>query len=754
MARMKPQDAFGRPFGEEAEKYWTLGLSPIPVEPSTKQPARGLLHWTSYGNNLPKPATRAEWLAKYGGYNIGLCMGTEFQPGYRIAAVDVDDERFLNAVAAVIEEELSSKVGKKGKTWFVKVSSSTRLRSTALFTAEKAGAIDFLYTGKMTVMPPSIHPESKSPYRWVTSSLSDVDLKSLPTINESSLGVLRSVVGSPHSLVLITGKTTHNAGVCLAGELVSLGCDSSTITKIFEGLLPESYSGNSLEELPEWIESAQRKGFDRETHHQSTKKGSADKLIELFERSRAALFHDEGHRGYVTVPVAGGQRTFAIRSSNASMWLSKLFYEEFGKAIGERPMEEVLRLLDAKAQFAAPLCPVSLRVAGDSSEIAIDLGREDGLLVKLTATSWSLQHEPRIKLVRSPGFGQLPSPVNNGNLRDLQALLGLDEQNWQLVLAFLLLCLRPKGPYMLLLVEGEQGTGKSFLCKILKMIIDPNQIEKARLPDSQRDLMIHAKDYFLLVFDNVSGMKGDLSDALCVLATGGGFATRRLYTDDELLVLNFCRPVVINGIADFVNRPDLLERSIPLRLTRIEDGQRKTEQEMLREFEELLPGILGSLYGIAAKALACSEDITSAATLRMADCERWLVACERFSDVPSGSFVAAIKACQDEIFIDRAQNDPVVGALLSLLKNGSFKGTVLDLHNRIIPLDGFEQRSFPATPSHLSKHLKRQRPAMAKLGILFELEQRTREGRIVHIWLDGERGKRGPERESNRAPDY
>jgi hypothetical protein len=120
------------------------------------------------------------------------------------------------------------------------------------------------------------------------------------------------------------------------------------------------------------------------------------------------------------------------------------------------------------------------------------------------------------------------------------------------------------------------------------------------------------------------------------------------------------------------------------------------------------------------------------------------VACEPFTGLAMGSFVTAIKPSQDEIFIDRAQNDPVVGALLKILKQGAFKGTVLELHRRIIPIDGPEQRYFPATASHLSRHLARQRPAMAKIGIFVEVGPRTRDGRIIHIWKDGEKDKLAP----------
>src|SRR3954467_2225263 len=101
--------------------------------------------------------------------------------------------------------------------------------------------------------------------------------------------------------------------------------------------------------------------------------------------------------------------------------------------------------------------------------------------------------------------------------------------------------------------------------------------------------MIEAKEFWLLSFDNASGMKAEMSDTLCSLATGGGIAVRRLYTDDELHVLNYMRPFMINGISGCVTRPDLMERAIPIKLPPISEGGRKTEAELREEFDAMLP---------------------------------------------------------------------------------------------------------------------------------------------------------------------
>ncbi len=80
-----------------------------------------------------------------------------------------------------------------------------------------------------------------------------------------------------------------------------------------------------------------------------------------------------------------------------------------------------------------------------------------------------------------------------------------------------------------------------------------------------------------------------MSDALCRLATGGGFTTRTLYTDQEETIFDAKRPVIITSIVDIASRPDLLDRSLVVRLLPIPDSQRKEEQTLWVEFELARP---------------------------------------------------------------------------------------------------------------------------------------------------------------------
>ena len=76
-----------------------------------------------------------------------------------------------------------------------------------------------------------------------------------------------------------------------------------------------------------------------------------------------------------------------------------------------------------------------------------------------------------------------------------------------------------------------------------------------RCSREQRELMIAANNSYLLAFDNLFRRAPlALRCALCRLATGGSFAVRQLYTDDDEVLFQAARPLLVNGIEDVVSR--------------------------------------------------------------------------------------------------------------------------------------------------------------------------------------------------------
>jgi hypothetical protein len=244
-------------------------------------------------------------------------------------------------------------------------------------------------------------------------------------------------------------------------------------------------------------------------------------------------------------------------------------------------------------------------------------------------------------------------------------------------------------------------------------------------------LAIHAKQFRLLSYDNTSGMKAGISDALCIIATGGGMATRKLYTDEELAVISAARPFILNGISGFVKRPDLLERSIYLSLDSMPAEKRRTEEEMKAEFIAIRPAILGGLYDLVSQAIANLKGTPAPTGVRMADAARFIAAAESGLDVEPGTLIRLISGSQDALMIERINEEPLTLALRQVLRTGSFEGTVGVLHEKI--MNYRDIANLPRTTALLSATLERLKPSLLKVGIRAELLSRSRAGKKVRI---------------------
>lgn len=719
-------------FEKEAGKYWARSLPIVP----TKGKVPVLAGWTGLLGGTPSEAKQTELLRDHGGANIGLLLGFGLAPDQVVAALDVDDDNLVKLVLRLLGlssgntgGKLVGKRGKKGATVFVRTSKT--LKSTVIKGAADHGNIDFLAAGKMTVMPPSIHPDTGKPYEAFGDALLDADFADLPELNEHQIKLLKVALGSEHLSALISGKATHDSGVALTAAVVSAGASDEEIEAIILGALPDNYTGDSASELPEWIESARAKDFGE------PQQGTLTQLIiEIALGAGVDLFNDGDGNAFATVPHTGPAVALRIGSSSFAMWLRHLVHTKLQRPIGTGPLHEAVATLTAIALFDRQSLPVHARVAGNNKKVVVDLGGDNGRYVEIGSGGWHMVASSEFRFVRGSGFRELPHPVEGAGLTNLLAFLGLDDTNCRLLLAFLIGALRPNGPYFILLVEGEQGSGKSFFCEMIKRILDPNLAIRLRLPDKPQDLMIQAKEYRLLSFDNASGMSAEMSDALCSLATGGGIAVRRLYSDGDLYVMSYSRPFVINGIGGYASRPDLIERGIPIRLEPMPEDGRKTEAELMLEFERVLPAILGGLFSAVSHALRMFDAVEPPKQLRMADAARWIRASEDALDVGTESLTDAIVRAQQAFVIDRISEDPLFMKLRAIARTKAFDGYIGDLYGEIV-LDAQPNlaRSLPKSPSQLSNQLKRMRPAMATAGLLVQFLDKDRKGRRIKVSL-------------------
>ena len=280
----------------------------------------------------------------------------------------------------------------------------------------------------------------------------------------------------------------------------------------------------------------------------------ADILINLAQATE--LFHTTDGTGYVDLDVNSHRETWQIRSKGFKLWLARRFFEETNGAPNSDALLSALNVIEAKARFDAPERSVHIRVGGLDGRIYLDLCNETWQAVEIDSEGWRVIDAPPIRFRRAAGMLPLPIPVGGGSIKELRPFLNVQsDDEFVLVVAWILAALRDCGPYPVLVLLGDHGAAKTTSAKILRTSVDPNTLALRTLPRDERDLHIAATNAWIVGYDNLSFLLDWISDTLCRLSTGGGFGTRQLYTDQDEVLFDAIRPSLLNGIEEVVTDP-------------------------------------------------------------------------------------------------------------------------------------------------------------------------------------------------------
>jgi AAA domain-containing protein/bifunctional DNA primase/polymerase-like protein len=151
----------GSIFDDHAPLYRAAGYRVVPIAPGTKYPGAhqgfgsyiALVGWPTSHVTDPQP-----------GAGVGLICGDPL-----IAAdIDSDDEALgVELIDALTDSNgiVITKAGKRGQTLLLRPPADGTVRSRK-FLINGATVFEMLAEGRQTVLPPTIHPDLKKPYRW------------------------------------------------------------------------------------------------------------------------------------------------------------------------------------------------------------------------------------------------------------------------------------------------------------------------------------------------------------------------------------------------------------------------------------------------------------------------------------------------------------------------------------------------------------------------------------------------------------
>ena len=271
------------------------------------------------------------------------------------------------------------------------------------------------------------------------------------------------------------------------------------------------------------------------------------KIVDLASGFR--LTHDADDKAFVQIPEDSHYETWRLHSGDFKRWLTHQYYRQHGKVPADQALKDALKLLEAKAQFEGEQVQAHRRLAPYKDGIILDLCNPKWDCVRITKDGWEVIPIPKdVTLIRTRGMLELPPPVRESNIDELWEFVNVSEKDRPLTTGWLLATLNPYGPYPILVLQGEQGSAKSTSARNLRSLVDPHSTPLRSPPKSEHDLVIAATNSRVVCLDNLSGLSPSMSDALCRLSTGGGFSSRALYTDDEEMLFDVQRPIMLNGI--------------------------------------------------------------------------------------------------------------------------------------------------------------------------------------------------------------
>ncbi len=631
--------------------------------------------------------------------------------------------------------------------------------------------------GAQTLFPPSRHPSGES-ITWDTDKecgrVDGDELKQQVALLAAATLLVRHypASGTRHGAALVLGGVLARAqwheddiawfvevvakaagdeetndrieAATSAVELLAAGDDTPGLPR-----MREEWTDEVANLFARWIGYDANGGTDRNAPPPSGVK-QTDIIIALAEE--AELFHSRDGVCYADVPANGHRETWPLNSKGSggfAQWLRHRFYQATGAAPNPTALTAALSTLAAMALYDGPVHEVYVRIAAVDDRVYLDLCDEDWRVIEIDTKDWRVVTDPPVRFLRRRGMLPLPMPSAHPSAKSRREAIdkledyvnAATDDDFCLLVSYLLAALRGRGPFVVLLLMGEPGAAKTTLARMLKALVDPNKAPLRAPPREARDLFVAANNSFLIAFDNFSDLPDWLSDMMCRLATGGGFGTRQLYTDDDEMLFDAMRPVALTCIDNVVVRGDLTDRAVFLTLPAIPEKKRRHERDFWAAFERDKPAILGALLDIVAGGLRELPRVKLEGYPRMADFAEWATACEQAaSDVlwEAGLFAAAYdtnRARAAQLVIEEDLVANAIRRLMARQQDEPWRGTTKALLEELSEIVGEtirQHRSWPKAPNALARRMNKASGVLRKIGIKIAAAQAKKTNR--RLW--------------------
>ncbi len=690
---------------EVAIDYQQKGFSVIPCG----KDKRPLIPWKAYQKRRASIEEIKEWHRRFPDMNIGIVTGAISG----IVVVDVEKDGDMDGYPPTV----TAKSGGGGKHFVYKhpgyeVSNRTRIKELT----DVRGDAGFI------VASPSI--SEKGSYEWIVSP-DESDFAEMPLwIGEKTASSIDTEKKWLKGKDGVSEGSRTDTAASMAGKIIS-----STAPELIDSIGWSNFKAWNTSNTPPLLDSELKNVWDSikklNGEEQLTKGSQADLLLKkILSREDVVLFHDENKNAHIALEMDGHQEILSCKSKVIKKWLSHEIYKTQKKAPSAEVIRSILAVLEGKGCFDGNEIKLENRVTWHKGDLWYDLTNKTWQAVKINKDGWEVIDKPPIIFKRYSHNKAQITPVNGGDINKFLDYINIKNPEHKLLfLVFLVASFISDFPHVMLVVFGSQGSSKSTLSRLSRMLVDPSQIEIASMPHNIKELIQALAHHYFLFFDNVSYISEKESDTLCKAITGGGHTKRELYQDDEDVIYTFMRSIGMNGINLVATRPDLLERSLLLELERIETTDRKTEKELYEAFAKDLPAILGGIFDVIVKAMAIHSTIKIDSHPRMADWNIWGCAIAQAIGYSQNEFLSAYEnnvVRQTEMLLN--ENIVATALMVFMEDKDEWKDTptqlLIDLSNEAsLAQINIREQYWPKGANILSRRLNELSTPLKKMGL-------------------------------------
>jgi hypothetical protein len=396
-------------------------------------------------------------------------------------------------------------------------------------------------------------------------------------------------------------------------------------------------------------------------------------------------------------------------------------WEQEERAVNGEYLKTAAGTLAARAEFSGDVRELHTRAAWHEGVLYYELG--SGRVVKVDAAGCNPEPNPPVLFRHFPNLKPLPNPRPGGDVKRLATYANLkSSRDKRLFTAYAVTLALPHVGRPIFNASGAMGSGKTTIQRLLKRLVDPTAPETVRF--DPRDFLQKASHAYLVVLDNQNTIPEWAADTLCRLVTGEADSKRRLYTDDEDVIVELRRGVLLNGINVPTDRGDVLDRSLVVELERIPDGERRTEEELWERFEAEHPKLLGALFGVLAEAIARKPSIKLSRRPRLADWGEYAAAVYEVMGWGAETFLEdwdEVVKVQNQATLD---GSPVAQAIIKFMEErDEYTATSSELHGKLegvaesLGVSIVRDKAWPKSARWLWRRIKEVLPLLVAAGI-------------------------------------